>query len=183
MKKTVSVSLNGSVFILDEDAYQILENYLGQLNRHFAGEEGRQEIIADIEARMAEHLKANAKVEGRAVGVDEVNRVIEIMGKPSDFGNEQRVDGLSCCYRRMYRDLDGKIFGGVCAGMGHYWRVEPVLFRIVFVLTLFFGGLGLLIYLILWVVVPPALTATQKLEMRGKPVNAQNIGKSFDRKS
>ena len=89
MKKTISVNLSGSMFVLDEDAYQVLDNYLKQLNRHFANEEGKQEIIADIEARIAEHLKTNIKVENQVISIDEVNRVIEIMGKPGDIDDEQ----------------------------------------------------------------------------------------------
>ena len=186
MKKTISVNLSGSMFVLDEDAYQVLDNYLKQLNRHFANEEGKQEIIADIESRIAEHLKTNIKVENQVISIDEVNRVIEIMGKPGDIDDEQPASESNLnyrSYRKMYRDLDDKILGGVCSGMGHYWRVEPVLFRIIFVLTLFWGGLGLLIYIVLWIVVPPALTSAQKLEMRGEPVTAENIGKSFDKKN
>jgi len=186
MKKTISVNLNGSVFVLDEDAYQLLDNYIKQLNKHFASEEGNQEIIADIESRIAEHLKSGLKVDNQVINVDEVRRVIEIMGKPGDIddaGVSQETNTQYQSYRKMYRDLDDKILGGVCSGMGHYWRVEPVLFRIIFALTILWGGLGFFIYLILWIVVPAATTTAQKLEMRGEPVTAENIGKSFDKKN
>lgn len=186
MKKTISVNLSGNAFLLDEDAYQVLDSYLKQLNRHFANEEGKQEIIADIEARIAEHLKAGIKVDNQVINIEEINRIIGIMGKPGDIDDEKPTDQPYAnhhSYRKMYRDIDNKILGGICSGMGHYWRVEPVLFRIIFVLTLLWGGLGLLIYLILWIVVPSALTAAQKLEMRGEPVTAENLGKSFDKKN
>ncbi|MCB8964998.1 MAG: PspC domain-containing protein [Bacteroidales bacterium] len=185
MKKTISVNLSGSIFILDDDAYQVLDEYLKQLDRHFASVEGKQEILADIEARIAEHLKAAIRVDNQVVSVDEIRRIVGVMGYPNDI-DDTTVDASynqsSRSYRRLYRDLDSKVLGGVCSGIGHYWRVEPVLFRIIFVLTLFWGGLGLLIYLVLWIVVPPALTASQKLEMQGESVNAENIGKSFDNK-
>ncbi|MGE0077755.1 MAG: PspC domain-containing protein [Bacteroidales bacterium] len=186
MKKTISVNLNGSIFVLDEDAYQVLDNYLKQLNRHFANEEGKQEIIADIEARIAEHLKSGIKIENQIINLEEINRIIEIMGKPGDLGDEKPQSESSRTYhnyKKMYRDIDDKMLGGVCSGMGHYWKVEPALFRIIFLLSIFFFvGTSILVYIILWIVIPPALTTAQKLEMRGEPVTAENIGKSFDNK-
>ncbi len=185
MKKTISVNLSGSIFILDEDAYQVLDNYIKQLNKHFANEEGKQEIIADIEARIADHFKAGIKLDNQVINLEEVNRVISIMGKPGDIDDEKpnaEPNTNYQSYRKMYRDLDDKILGGVCSGMGHYWRVEPLLFRLIFILTIFWGGLGLLIYIVMWIVVPAAITTAQKLEMRGEPVTAENIGKSFDKK-
>ncbi|MGD9977316.1 MAG: PspC domain-containing protein [Bacteroidales bacterium] len=186
MKKTVSANLNGSVFVLDEDAYLLLDSYLKQLGKHFANDEGKQEIIADIEARIAEHIKTGIKLENQVIDRDEINRIIEIMGKPGEFGDEKSAGDQNYSYhnyRKMYRDTDEKIMGGVCSGMGHYWRVEPLLFRIIFFLTIFWGGLGLLIYIVLWIVVPPAKTTAEKLEMRGEPVTAENIGKSFEKKN
>jgi phage shock protein PspC (stress-responsive transcriptional regulator) len=183
MKKTISVSLGGSVFVLEEDAYNVLSGYLKRLELHFSGVEGMREIISDIELRIAEHLKENIKIDSQVVDLIEINRVIRIMGEPGEMDggktmqNNYRTDYRN--YRRMYRDVDDRILGGVCSGMGSYWRVEPLVFRIIFIVTLFWGGLGLLTYLILWVVIPPALTTAQKLEMRGEPVTADNIGKSF----
>lgn len=185
MKKTISVNLNGSIFVLDDDAYQMLDSYLKQLEKHFANEEGKQEIISDIEARIAEHFKEGIKLENQVINLSEVKRVIEIMGKPGDIDDEKPSGSGNQPYhgyRKMYRDVDERILGGICSGMGHYWKVEPLLFRIIFILTLFWGGLGLLIYIVLWIVVPPAITTSQKLEMRGEPVTAENIGKSFDNK-
>lgn len=186
MKKTTTVSLSGSIFTLEEDAYNVLNGYLKRLEFHFSKEEGKQEIISDIESRIAEHLRETIKTQNQAVDINEINRIIKIMGEPGEIEGEENMkndyqsDYRS--YRRLYRDTDDKIIGGVCAGMGHYWRVEPLLLRIIIILLTVFGVFpGLIIYIILWIVIPPALTNAQKLEMRGEPVTADNIGKSFNK--
>jgi phage shock protein PspC (stress-responsive transcriptional regulator) len=184
MKKTTTVSLNGSIFTLEEDAYNVLHGYLKRLEFHFSKEEGKQEIISDIESRIAEHLRENIKTDNRAVDLEEIKRVIKIMGEPGEIEGEENMkndyqnDYRS--YRRLYRDTDDRILGGVCAGMGHYWRVEPLLLRIIIILFTLFGVFpGLIVYIILWIVIPPAITNAQKLEMKGEPATADNIGRSF----
>lgn len=184
MKKTMTVSLSGSIFTLEEDAYNALHGYLKRLEFHFSKEEGKQEIITDIESRIAEHLRETIKQENQAVDLNEINRIIKIMGEPGEIEGEENmkndIQENYKSYRRLYRDADERILGGVCSGMGYYWRIEPLVLRIIFILTLFWGGLGLITYIILWIVVPPAITTSQKLEMKGEPVTADNIGKSFN---
>ncbi len=180
----MTVSLCGSIFTLEEDAYNVLHGYLKRLEFHFSKEEGKQEIISDIESRIAEHLRETIKQENQAVDVQEINRIIKIMGEPGEIEGEDNmkneIQNDYKSYRRLYRDADDKILGGVCSGMGYYWRMEPLLLRIIFILTLFWGGLGLITYIILWIVVPPAITTAQKLEMKGEQVTADNIGRSFN---
>lgn len=184
MKKTMTVSLNGSIFNLEEDAYHVLNGYLKRLEFHFSNEEGRQEIISDIETRIAEHLRENFKNENQAVDINEINRIIKIMGEPGEIeGDETMKNSMQEDYRshrRLYRDMEDRILGGVCSGIGYYWRIDPLVLRLIFVFTLFWGGLGLITYIILWIVVPPAVSPSQKLEMKGEPVTADNIGKSFN---
>jgi len=182
MKKTVTINLGGLVFCLEEDAYQVLAFYLKRLENHFSKDPGKQEILNDIEARMAEHLKEKFSNPNQVVNIDEVNRVIGIMGEPSDIEGDasksQTTKSDSRSYRRLYRDPDNRVIGGVCAGMGAYWNIDPIILRILFIIAFFCCG-GLLIYIILWIVIPTANTAAEKLEMRGEPVTAENIGKSF----
>jgi len=182
MKKTMTVSLSGSVFNLEEDAYNVLNGYLKRLEFHFSNEEGKQEIISDIETRIAEHLRETIKQESQAVDIYEINRIIKIMGEPGEIEGEENmknnIQNDYRSYRRLYRDTDDRILGGVCSGIGYYWRIEPLVIRLLFVFTLFWGGLGLITYLILWIVVPPAITSSQKLEMKGEPVTADNLGRS-----
>ncbi|HOP03496.1 MAG TPA: PspC domain-containing protein [Tenuifilaceae bacterium] len=183
MKKTVTVSLGGVVFCLDDDAYRELSAYLNRLEVHFSKETDRREILNDIEARMAEHLKERVTSENMVVTISEIKRVIQIMGEPSDIGaSESKRDSYrreNRAYRRMYRDPDNRILGGVCSGMAAYWDIDPIIIRILFVVAFFWGGGGLLVYIILWIVIPQADTIAEKLEMRGEPVTAENIGKSF----
>ena len=185
MKKTLTVSLNGRSYELEEDAFKMLDEYLKQLESYFAEDAGKQEILSDIESRIADHFDESSRVRGVVIGAAEVRRVIEIMGTPSDIADGEKVPKAEKphrSYRKLYRNMDDKVLGGVCSGMGCYWNVEPLLFRIIFIISIFWGGLGLLVYAILWIAVPPALTTTQKLEMRGEEVTAENIGKSFENK-
>ena len=179
MKITVSVNLGGYSFNIDEDAYSELKRYLKNLELHFAGEESSSEILSDIEARMAELLKARLTTFKQVVTIDDVREVIAIMGNPEDITDEEGPTRKEKFSRqgphRMYRDPDKRIIGGVCAGMGAYWDIEPWIIRIIFIALVMAGGLGILIYLILYIVLPEAKTTAQKIEMKGDPVNINNI--------
>ena len=184
MKKTITVSLGGMVFCLEDDAYYLLDNYLKRLERSFMGEADRREIMNDIEARIAEHFKEKAPNPEMVINITEVKRVIEIMGEPSDFDNESksqssRSTSYSRSNKRLFRDPENKVFAGVCSGIGVYWNVDPVIIRILFVIAALWGGGGVFVYIVLWIVIPEALTAAERLEMTGEPVTAENIGKSF----
>ncbi|MDD2549863.1 MAG: PspC domain-containing protein [Bacteroidales bacterium] len=184
MKKTVTVSLGGMVFILQEDAYYKLDSYLKSLEAGFAQDPDHIEIMADIEARIAEHFKGSFPNSDDVIGLSEVLRVIEIMGNPNDIGSQQHSGKASEPFfsnrrKKLYRDTEGSVIGGVCSGLGYYWNIDTVLIRILFVIVALWGGGGVLIYVILWIVVPEARTVAERLEMTGNPVTAENIGKSF----
>ncbi len=179
MKITVSINIGGIAFHIDEDAYTELKIYLRSLERHFAKEESSAEIMSDIEARVGELLKARVNDFKQVVTLQDVQEVISILGTPEDIGYEEsgttftRVSSRT--YNRMYRDPDKRIIAGVCSGMAAYWSMEPWLVRSVFILLILPGGLGILIYAVLWIVLPEAKTTAQKIEMNGEPVNIQNI--------
>jgi phage shock protein PspC (stress-responsive transcriptional regulator) len=111
-----------------------------------------------------------------------VDEIISILGAPEDYVDQDSYSARdkfkSSSSRRMYRDPDNRMIGGVCSGMAAYWHIDPVILRILFILSIFLGGLGLLIYLILYVVLPEAKTTAQKIEMKGDPVNINNIKES-----
>lgn len=185
MKRTLSINLSGSVFNIDDDAYTLLSDYLTLIEKHFGSEQESREIISDIEARISELFKERITDFKQVLVIKDVEEIIEIMGSPeeiidpvdSDQYNSRERFGPSG-YRRMYRDPDNRILGGVCSGMAAYWGTDPLIIRIIFaVATLIFLS-GAIIYLILWVVLPEAKTTAQKLEMRGEPVNISNIGKA-----
>ena len=182
MKITVSVNLGGYSFNIDEDAYSELKRYLKTLELHFAGEESSSEILSDIETRMAELFRAKMTGYKQVITVEDVKEAISVLGTPEDIadneGKSARDKFSSPGYHRMYRDPDHRIIGGVCAGMGAYWDIDPLILRVIFVALTIAGGLGLLVYLILYVVLPEAKTTAQKIEMKGEPVNIHNIKES-----
>ncbi len=182
MKITVSVNLGGWSFNIDEDAYSELKRYLKNLEIHFAGEESSSEILSDIEARVSELFRTKITSFKQVITITDVQQVISVLGTPEDISDDQsRSAGEKFTtpgYHRMYRDPDHRIIGGVCAGMGVYWNLEPWLVRIIFFVLAMMGGLGILVYLILYIVLPEAKTTAQKIEMKGEPVNIHNIKES-----
>jgi phage shock protein PspC (stress-responsive transcriptional regulator) len=182
MKITVSVNLGGYSFNIDEDAYAELKRYLKNLELHFANEESSSEILTDIEARMSELFRARITGYKQVITIEDVREVISVMGTPEDISDEDnpssREKFSSPGYHRMYRDPDHRIIGGVCAGMGAYWQIDPLIVRIIFLALILAGGIGAVIYLILYIVLPEARTTAQKIEMKGNPVNIHNIKES-----
>jgi phage shock protein PspC (stress-responsive transcriptional regulator) len=178
MKITVSINLGGYSFNIDEDAYAELKRYLKNLELHFAGEESASEILSDIESRMAEIFRTKLTTYKQVINIDDVRQVITVLGTPEDIsdaeGPSARDKFSSRGYHRMYRDPDHRVIGGVCAGMAAYWDMEIWLVRLVFLILLFMG-IGILIYLILYIVLPEAKTTSEKIEMKGHPVNIHNI--------
>jgi phage shock protein PspC (stress-responsive transcriptional regulator) len=188
MKKTTQIHIGGRHFFMDEDAFQKLNHYLDSLKRHFGstGESG-SEIVDDIEQRIAELLENKIVPGKQAITLGDVNEVISTLGNVEDFvysePGEQHNEsdyGSRREYRRFYRDPDNYYAGGVAGGMGEYFDIDPLWIRLAFVLLFFAKGAGLLIYLILWVVVPKARTTAEKLQMRGKPVNLATIKDSVN---
>jgi phage shock protein PspC (stress-responsive transcriptional regulator) len=179
MKITVSINLGGYSFNIDEDAYAELKMYLKNLELHFADEESSSEILSDIESRMAELFRTKITTYKQVINIDDVRQAIAVMGTPEDIsdndGPTAREKFSLPGYHRMYRDPDHRVIGGVCSGMGSYWDIDPVIVRAIFVAITLAGGIGALVYLILYVVLPEARTTAQKIEMKGHPVNIHNI--------
>ena len=182
MKITVSINLGGYSFNIDEDAYAELKMYLKNLDLHFAGEESSSEILSDIETRMAELFRTKITSYKQVINVEDVRQSISVLGTPEDIsdndGKSAREKFSSPGYHRIYRDPDHRIIGGVCSGMGAYWNIDPVIVRVLFVALALAGGMGVLVYLILYIVIPEAKTTAQKIEMKGEPVNIHNIKES-----
>jgi phage shock protein PspC (stress-responsive transcriptional regulator) len=179
MKITVSVNLGGYFFNIDEDGYAELKIYLRNLELHFAGEESSAEILSDIETRLAELFRPKLSDYRQVITIDDVRQVISVLGTPEDIsdggGSKESRRFSTPGYHRIYRDPDNRIIGGVCAGIGAYWDIDPLIIRIIFLVLIAVGGIGALVYLILYVVLPEARTTTQKIEMKGEPVNIHNI--------
>ncbi len=183
MKKTLTINLSGAVFHIDEDAFHLLGQYLESLRRHFSPDEGMQEIVNDIESRIAEIL--TERLNGRqVVTIEDIREIMRVMGQPAEIDDTAPVaDPLTAGEsvkgpKRFFRDPEEKVIAGVCSGIAAYFHLDPVWIRLLFILTLFAGGAGVLIYIILWIVMPEALTTTEKLMMRGKRVTISNIEQS-----
>lgn len=188
MKKTFPVNINGAIFYIDEDAYALLNNYLSQLRQAFPGDEGK-EIVTDIEARIAELFSEIINGGANVITLDDVNAVIEKMGRPADLSDSpDSVDPknnepttpppFQGVAKKLYRNMQNKVFGGVLGGLGCYlgWNTN-ILRLLVIVLTLCtYVWPLIIIYLVAWMVIPAALTPRQILEMRGTPVTVGNVG-------
>ncbi|MCF8366577.1 MAG: PspC domain-containing protein [Bacteroidales bacterium] len=185
MKKTVTINISGIIFHIDEDAYDRLNRYMSRLKRHFSRMEGRDEIITDIESRIAELLQEKIVDNKQVITIGDIEDVVKMMGEPSEMdqdGEYEPVSEQGPAYRRpkrLFRDPDNRMIAGVSSGLSAYFNIDPVWIRLLFVISLFAGGAGVLVYIILWIVVPQAITTADKLEMRGEPVNISNIERSF----
>lgn len=184
MKKTTSINMGGVVFHIDEDAYQILNDYITSLEKHFEKDPEKTEILNDIEQRIAELLSEELPDKGQAVKKEHVEKIKSIMGNPKDFdtenagpANEQASEDKKP--RQLYRNPDGKVLGGVAGGLGVYLGIDPALIRVAFVLLTFFGaGFPIPLYIILWIIIPEAVTRTQKMEMKGESITIDTIKKN-----
>lgn len=186
MKKTLTVNLGGTVYHIDEDAYNLLDNYLNNLRYHFRKEEGADEIVRDMETRIAELFDEYIRTGLQVITVEQVEAVIARMGNPEDLNtddDEEKKETEQHAYdngpaRRLFRNPDDRILGGVLSGLSAYFGWDVTWIRIgALVLGCFVHGL-ILAYLIAWIIIPLAKTATEKLQMRGEPINMENIGRT-----
>jgi phage shock protein PspC (stress-responsive transcriptional regulator) len=185
MKKTLTINLGGMVFHIDEDAYQLLNQYLESLKKHFGKQEGSLDILNDIESRIAEILGDKRSETNQVITLEDVHEVIAIMGQPVEIDQEENgqnhrePDSGEKGDKRFFRNPEEKIVAGVCSGIAAYFHLDPVWIRLLFILFIAAGGSGFLIYLVLWFVIPEAQTTTDKLTMRGKRINVSSIEKSM----
>jgi phage shock protein PspC (stress-responsive transcriptional regulator) len=175
MKKVININFQGRVIPIEESAYDILKQYIESLTRYFANEDGKEEIINDIEGRIAELFGEVLKKGSTCITDEDVNTIIASMGRPEDFdgeeanihaqingddkkqgqsGSQQHNSQYSNDPKRLFRDENNKVLGGVCSGLANYFGIDPVIMRILFLITIFGAGFGFITYLILWIVVP-----------------------------
>jgi phage shock protein PspC (stress-responsive transcriptional regulator) len=173
MKKTININLAGFVFYIDEDAYETLQKYLNNIRTYLGNTEGREEIIDDIESRIAELFSEKQK---QVITLVEVNEIIEVMGQPEDYMTEEEFEETTFQQpnKQLFRDPDNTVLGGVCSGVGHYLKIDAVWIRLIF-LAMLWSGLSILFYFVLWAIIPKAETTAQKLEMKGKAATLSNI--------
>ena len=183
MNKTISINLGGFFFHIDEDAYQKLSRYFDAVKRSLSPD-GREEIMKDIESRIAELFQERIQNDKQVIGLVEIDAVIAIMGQPEDYKIDEETPNPSSFnafysknnVKKLYRDKENCIISGVASGFGHYLNIDPVWIRLLFVIIVVAGfGSPILIYLILMFIIPEAVTTSQKLEMKGEEITISNI--------
>lgn len=191
MQKTVTVNISGQSFFIDEEAHSRLSLYLKKIETWFGKKDSGQEIIVDIESRLAELFSQKINPSTGVITLSIVDDAIATMGQPEEFEEEVLEESTSPqepsnntyipkAPRKLYRDVDNRAIGGVCAGLAAYLNIDTALARVLYVLiTLGSAGSGVVVYVILWAVLEPAVTTAQKLEMRGESVNISNIEKTI----
>ncbi|CAL65965.1 PspC domain-containing protein [Christiangramia forsetii] len=188
MNKTVNINLAGTFFHIDEDAYARLQRYLEAIRHSFSNTQGRDEIISDIEARIAELFSEKRKDDRQVISIKEVEEVITIMGQPEDYmvdeeifeDEPKRTKSTRTIGKQLFRDTENGHVGGVSSGLGHYLGIEAIWVRLLWVLlTIFSSGAFVLIYIAFWIFVPEAKTTADKLAMRGEEVTVSNIEKKI----
>lgn len=188
MKETYKINIGGMVFHIDNDAYETLDQYLKEIEKRLSSYAEKKEITEDIELRVAELLQQRGKNETVVVTLEDVTSIIELLGNPEDIAGEEEEPGHmgeappSSDFkgqRRLYRDPANAYLGGVSGGLGAYFDVDPLVFRILFVVLFFAWGASAFVYILLWIIVPKAVTAAQRLEMKGKNVTISNIEKNI----
>lgn len=199
MKQTVTANVGGIAFHIDEDAYSTLSTYLREIENHLHESDSKTEIMQDIEARIAELFKqhlnfSHLEVVNLAMVQDVVNQlgqpevISDGMEEPQDTENEDNTEAgtpneqpKTAFRKRLYRDIDNQFLSGVCAGLGKYMGVDAIWFKLLFIFFTFFNGVGLLAYVILWIIMQPADTAARRLEMQGIEPSAENIKAEVER--
>ncbi|MEO9004351.1 MAG: PspC domain-containing protein, partial [Ginsengibacter sp.] len=176
MKKVININFQGIIVPIEESSYELLQQYIESLRIYFANEEGRDEIVNDIESRISELFQERLKDGSTCITDDDVNIIIKNMGRPADFEEAEKSEktesdkekfnnskneksehsfqgNWSGKGKRLYRDENNKILGGVCSGIAAYFGIDPVIVRILFILFII-SGIGILAYIFIWLFVP-----------------------------
>ncbi len=192
MNKVFNINLGGYPFTIDEDAYSHLTRYLETIEQHFQNEEGVEEIVSDIEFRMAELFNEQMKRK-QIVTFSDVDAAIAVMGTPEEFGADSSFEETNFSEnqgskdpfhiktgKKLYRDEEEGILGGVAAGLSAYFGIDnPLWVRLAFIFGTITGGVAIPLYFIFWLILPAAKTASDRLAMRGEKINVSNIAKTI----
>jgi phage shock protein PspC (stress-responsive transcriptional regulator) len=185
MNKTVNINLGGLFFHIDEDAFQKLNRYFDAIERSLSNTSGQDEIMKDIEIRVSELFSQHKETEKQVITLKDVDNMISVMGQPEDYrieeeGEPKQTGGSNYpkSDKKLYRDIDKNILGGVSAGLGHYLGIDALWIRLALVLIVIAGvGFPIFLYFLLWILIPKAQTTAEKLQMTGEPVNISSIEK------
>lgn len=187
MNKTVNINIGGLFFHIDEDAYQKLGRYFEAVKKSIADTSGKDEIMKDIEMRVAEIFTEKQLSDKHVINMRDVDAVVAVMGQPEDYRiDNEEEKGAKTTFtstensgnkKKLYRDTENATIAGVCSGLGHYFGIDAVWLKIFLLIFTLAGGSGIIAYIILWIAIPEAKTTSEKLQMFGEPVNISNIEK------
>jgi phage shock protein PspC (stress-responsive transcriptional regulator) len=181
MKKTISIHLMGIHLLVEEDAYELVKNYLDRLNNSLNNSTDQKEICEDVEFRIAELAEKYLSEKKKVVTFEEMKAIIDVLGQPEEFvddiqhENKKNENSSIPIERHLFRDTEAGVIGGVCAGFSAYFNFDLAIIRLIFVIVGLFGGFAIPLYIILWIVVPKAKTNIQRLQMQGKPINIETL--------
>lgn len=186
MKKTLSIHLGRQLFVIEEDAFDRLQEYLKRLEQSLQGESGVAEIIEDIEMRFAELLTSYLGETRKVVTIGDIQKGVDSLGEPeviSEESTKEETNYKSSTYhttgtRKLFRDTENGVLAGVCSGVAAYLNLDPVIVRILFIIFSF-TGIGVPLYIVLWAIVPNAATPSERLQMQGKPVTVDALKDEF----
>ena len=191
MNKTVNINLAGTFFHIDEDAFAKLTRYLDAIRRSFSDPNGQDEIIKDIEARISELFSEKINDTSQVITIIELDQVIAVMGQPEDYMVDEEIfedtppsqknhAKSHTAHKQLFRDIDNKFIAGVSSGLGHYFSIDAIWIRLAWIALVLLGfGAPILVYILLWVLIPEAITTSDKLKMNREPVNISNIEKKI----
>ena len=162
MNKTININISGTVFNVDEDAYDLLYKYLESIKKYFSKIDSDGEIVADIESRITENFLSSISSQNNSISISDVKNVIKVMGTLDDFKEiyedvdkeEESNTSEEKKTKRLFRNIHDKVIGGVASGISNYFKIDPLITRIIFITMAFFGGFGLLAYIICWIGIP-----------------------------
>lgn len=166
MKKTVSVNIKGMNFLIEEDAYELLQDYMNRLSHGLRNEKGSKEIIEDIELRIAELCSTKLTDRKQVIEIEDIESILVTLGDPSQYieddsestetftSTERESSSSRSSEKRLFRDLDNAAIAGVCSGIANFLNIDVVIVRAIFVIVFMFAGFGLPLYVILWIIVP-----------------------------
>lgn len=184
MKKTVSVNIKGINFLIEEDAYELLQDYLDRLAQTLNNVEGSKEIVEDVELRIAELCSSKLSESKTVIELEDIQTIIATLGNPEDYLEEdeeqtsnssQNQSNSKGTEKRLFRDTDNATIAGVCMGIANFFNIDVVIVRAIFVVIFLFAGFGLPLYIILWIIVPKAQSTIDRLRMKGRPITVESV--------
>ena len=184
MKKTINAGIGGRSFTIDEDAYNRLDTYLTAFKAHLK-DVPVTEVMDDLEARIAELFTEKVGSGARVVDIDLVEEVVTQLGMPdgspvpggAGAAGDTGAKSSAAVPHKLYRDPQNARIAGVCAGLAQYFDVDVTVIRVIMLVAIFAASAGFWAYVVLWIVVPKAITPAQQCEMRGLVPSAENMAK------